>query len=56
MTRFNRFRRTLMQWTGSLPLLGALPLSKLAQAQGAEQPAASGTRRAARERRARLLS
>ncbi|AUS43791.1 6-phosphogluconolactonase [Ralstonia solanacearum] len=43
MTRFNRFRRTLMQWTGSLPLLGALPLSKLAQAQGAEQPAASGT-------------
>lgn len=29
MTRFNRLRRTLMQWTGSLPLLGTLPLPKL---------------------------
>ncbi|MFP3890545.1 lactonase family protein [uncultured Ralstonia sp.] len=39
----NRLRRTFMQWTGSLPLLGALSVSKLAQAQSSEQPAASGT-------------
>ena len=33
-------RRTFMQWTGSLPLMGALP--KTAMAQASEQPAASG--------------
>lgn len=38
--RRNATRRTFMQWTGSLPLMGALPKTVLAQA--GEQPAASG--------------
>lgn len=41
-------RRTFMQWTGSLPLLGALP--KTAMAQASEQPAASGAQPAAAPR------
>jgi len=42
----NRLRRTFMQWTGSLPLMGVLP--KIAQAQAGEQPAASGAHAAGR--------
>lgn len=48
----NRLRRTFMQWTGSLPLLGALP--KTVMAQAAEQPAASGAQPAGNARAPRF--
>ena len=45
-------RRTFMQWTGSLPLLGALPKTVLAQA--GERPAASGAQPAGSARPSRF--